>query len=70
MMTDSTWATVKQSHTVTDVCIRGLLAVIEDAGRVRPAQRRLLRLIWKDRAWIRPSLVRQVAALRRRRSPQ
>ena len=49
---------------MVDTYIRGLLQVIEEAGRMLPAQRPLLRLVWRDRAWIRPSLVRQVEALR------
>ena len=52
MMTDSdyAWATVRQApYEMVDTYVSGLL---------------MLQLIWRDRAWIRPSLVRQVAALR------
>ena len=65
MLTDNAWMTVRQApYEMADTYVSGLLQVIEEAGRVRPAQRRQLRLVWKDRALIRPSLVRQVAALR------
>jgi hypothetical protein len=60
------WATVRQSRMVTEVYVEGLLAIAA-GGRLLPAQRRLLRLVWRDRDWIRPSLVRQVAAIRQRR---
>jgi len=69
MLTDNAWMTVRQApYEMVDTYVSGLLDIIAaNRGRTLPAHRRQLRLIWRDRALIKPSLLRRVAAVRQHR---